>query len=75
MSKALKFALIFAFLFTLPVLLGIYYMDGTLKGGTICAFSYIYAGLAIFFYISYRVGQAMWNTEKKIWRWMNEEKK
>ncbi len=39
----------------------------------LCFGAYIVVGLAIFFWIAYKMTKAIINTEKKIWRWMNEE--
>jgi len=41
----------------------------------ICLLGVGFVALTLFFWIVYALTRTIWRTERKIWRWMNEEER
>jgi hypothetical protein len=74
MDKALKFALTISGIIIIFDFI-IYAAGGVLDLTMVCILGVAFIVLTVFFWFAYILGRAMWNTEKKVWRWMNEEEK
>jgi len=74
MDSALKFAITISAIIILFDLVALF-ISGNWDLSTVCIFGVVFVVLTFFFWIAYIIGRAMWNTEKKVWRWMNEEEK
>ncbi len=73
MNRPLKYAMIISGILTAIFILIYFSGGGELSGGILCIPLYLFVGFTIFFWISFLLGKAIWNTEKKVWRWMREE--
>jgi len=74
MDRALKFAITIS-----AIIILIYFALAMIAGirdwEFICVLGIGFVVLTLFFWIVYALTRALWRTERKIWRWMNEEER
>ncbi len=72
MNSALKFAITISAIIILFDLI-LLFISGNWDLKTVCILGAGFIVLTLFFWVVYLIGRAIWRTEKKVWRWMNEK--